>query len=610
MKRAGTLLFILFLLSGLLRFPSASAQDTQNFIIKSFWTEYYLDRNANHASSVNVVEHIIAQFPDFDQNHGILRAIPEKYQGHTTSLQLQSVRDGDGNNLNYSKSHQNDNLVLKIGDADKFVHGEQTYTVRYQMKNVISFQSTADEFYWDVNGDQWPQQFSEVRADIHVPKSIAANLQNRQVCYSGTPGSSDQSGCEVIRQAEPTGVLLTATTNRALNPYQTLTFAVGFNKGTFVMGPEVAREKRLNDAKRAAAFGLTGLPPIIAFVVMFKRWRQFGDDPKGRGVIIPEYEPPKELDALASDFLLNEQLRPSAISALLIELATKKHLVIYEIPKKGLFGKTDFELELKSLPSQLRPESREVLGAIFGSDLPVSQRLKISDFKKGSRRSDIYEKIQSAQGKLAQNMFEQGYFIKNPSKIRSSYMTWAVLPFVAATAVIWIGLSWLPLVGLGAGLALTAVVMFLFAFIMPARSEKGVLAHDSLLGLKDYIKLAEADRLKFLQSPEGAEKIAQASFDASNPKMQVKLFESLLPYAMLFGLEKQWAKQFADIYKTPPDWYQGNWTAFNSGYLASSVSNFSSASSVSFSPPSSSGGSGFSGGGAGGGGGGGGGGGW
>jgi uncharacterized membrane protein YgcG len=89
------------------------------------------------------------------------------------------------------------------------------------------------------------------------------------------------------------------------------------------------------------------------------------------------------------------------------------------------------------------------------------------------------------------------------------------------------------------------------------------------------------------------------------------LFESLLPYAMLFSLEKDWAKQFQDVYTQPPDWYNGNWAAFNAGYLVSSISNFNSVSAVTFTSPSSSGSSGFGGGGfSGGGGGGGGGGGW
>ena len=52
--------------------------------------------------------------------------------------------------------------------------------------------------------------------------------------------------------------------------------------------------------------------------------------------------------------------------------------------------------------------------------------------------------------------------------------------------------------------------------------------------------MAEADRLKFLQSVEGA--------DASNVGI-VKLYEKLLPWASLFGAEESWVKELAKYYE-------------------------------------------------------------
>lgn len=145
-----------------------------------------------------------------------------------------------------------------------------------------------------------------------------------------------------------------------------------------------------------------------------------------------------------------------------------------------------------------------------------------------------------------------------------------------------------------------------FAGQMPARTKQGVEARDYLLGLKDYIGLAEAERIKFLQSPEGVKQYG----DPAKPAAKIKLFEALLPYAMLFGMEKDWAKQFEHLYKQPPSWYSGT-RPFSTAHLASSIGDMSGQASRAFSPPSSSGSSGFSGGGgSGGGGGGGGGGGW
>jgi uncharacterized membrane protein len=82
------------------------------------------------------------------------------------------------------------------------------------------------------------------------------------------------------------------------------------------------------------------------------------------------------------------------------------------------------------------------------------------------------------------------------------------------------------------------------------------------------------------------------------------LYERLLPYAVIFGIEKGWAREMAPLYQQPPDWYSGSGT-FNAVYFASAMSGLSAASTASFSAPSSSGGGGFAGGGGGGGGGGG-----
>ena len=120
--------------------------------------------------------------------------------------------------------------------------------------------------------------------------------------------------------------------------------------------------------------------------------------------------------------------------------------------------------------------------------------------------------------------------------------------------------------------------------------------------------MAEAERIKFLQSVKGA--------DVSE-KGIVKLYETLLPYAALFGLEDSWMDEFNKYCKEinySPDWYSGD--EFLTGYMlgnmvshvnhtVSSSTSYSNSSSGGSSFSSGGGGGGFSGGGGGGGGGGG-----
>ena len=138
-------------------------------------------------------------------------------------------------------------------------------------------------------------------------------------------------------------------------------------------------------------------------------------------------------------------------------------------------------------------------------------------------------------------------------------------------------------------------------------TDKGLALRRYLAGLKMYIEVAETERLKMLQSPEGADKV---KVDTNDEKQLVKLYERVLPYAVLFGSEKEWTKQLGRYYEqvgSNPDWYYGQ-GVFNAAAFASGMSGLSSvASSVSSfsSSDGGSGGGGFTGGGGGGGGGGG-----
>lgn len=587
----------------------AAAQDTQNFSLDSFTADYYLSRAADRSSKLEVKEELVARFPDFDQNHGILRAIPKVYDGHDVKLQIISVADESGKPYRYDSYTENNYLVLKIGNPDTFVRGQKTYIIRYQLQDVAKFYPGHDEFFWDINGDQWYQPFGQVVARIHLPKDLQERLNQDPVCFSGYSGSREQN-CTIEPSREAGSELITAAAQN-LKRNQTLSIAIGFKPQTFTKSQQLQRQELVQKLSLGSGAALALVLPIAALWFMFRRWRQFGDDPKGRGVIIPQYEQPKGLDVLTSDYLYKQSLRPTAISAMLIELAVKGYVTIYEIPKPGLFGKKDYELELKKSPTDQPELVKQALSTIFPA-LTASTRVKLSDFKKSAAAKMMYEDMKKLEHNLAESLHSQGYFIKNPKTVKRGYQIWSgvIMALAIGLGLVFSAIMSFVILGAAIGAGLAGAVVFFFSHLMPARTKAGVEAYDQVLGLEDYIELAEAERLRYLQSPEGAEKIANVEqFNPKTPQTKVKLFEKLLPYSMLFGLEKQWAKQFEGLYAKPPDWYHGNWTAFNAGYLASSVSDFNTAGGISFASPSSSG-SGFSGGGSGGGGGGGGGGGW
>lgn len=597
-KKILAICFVLvLLLLAILPVATASAR-VQDFVIQSFEADYYVGRDENNVSTMRVVEKIVAVFPDINQNRGILRAIPDEYKGNSLKLNIESVVNEYGKKYEFSSSNQNDNKVLKIGDPDRYVHGATTYVITYTMKGVISFEDNHDELYWDVNGDQWPQAFGSVTARIHIPRDLTNTLQERQLCFAGSFRANSNT-CTISRSTEADGsVLVTAQANR-LSGYQTLTYVLAFNDGTFQPYVPSLLERIWPLLFISPAI----IVPLLTTLYVYIKWRKYGRDPSGKGVIVPEYAPPKGFNALRSSVVLDEKMQNKAISAQLIDLAVRGYVALHEIEKKGLRTKRDYELELlkpSTRKDSLTKEEQDVLSMFFGSYTAVGTKVKLADLK-----TKLHTKVASLSTYMSEVMFEQGYFITNPDKARRTGIGKAILAFIVGFVLMYTIVG----IPLGIGLIISGVILIVAGRAMPARSLQGVHARDHLLGLRDYMKLAEADRIKFLQSPEGVKQYG----DITKPENKIKLFEKLLPYAMLFGIEKGWAKEFQDLYAQPPDWYHGNWSTFNTVYLANSLGGFSTASGASFTAPSSSGSSGFSGGGggfSGGGGGGGGGGGW
>jgi uncharacterized membrane protein YgcG len=549
----------------------------QDFTITSFVADYYVSRDDAHVSQMAVREKIVAEFPSFDQNHGILRAIPQSYDGHSLELSVQSVKKANGEPWQYDTSDENGNTVLKIGDPDAYAHGLHTYIIEYVVRGPATFEG-GERLFWDVNGDQWPQSFGEVVARVHVPADIAGAVSGKSSCRTGVFGS-EESACRVRTEDRGQGKVVTFETTRQLAAYETLTFSVPFAAGTFA--PYTLSAEAV---WHAVLIGVViAVPPLVVLWIVVRHWRKYGRDAKGKGVVVPQYLPPKGVSVLGSSALWYQGFQPTAISATILDLAVRHYIKIYETGEK-VFGGYEYDVELVKAPTDLLPEEKRVVTLLFTDAIPGT-RVSLKDLSK-----KLYEEAGNIGESVDEYMAAQKYFVQKPSKAR--------MPFIVAGVIMIIcGIVFIPYT---LGLVIAGVVALIGGAIMVAPTHKGAELKEHLLGLKMYMKLAEAERLAVLQSPDGrmTEKV-----DVADKGQLVKLYERLLPYAVLFGIEKKWAKQFADLYDKPPEWYSGT-GAFNAAYFAGALTNLDTSMTQTFSPPSSSSG------GAGGGGGGGGGGGW
>ena len=273
------------------------------------------------------------------------------------------------------------------------------------------------------------------------------------------------------------------------------------------------------------------------------------------------------------------------MSAEIVNLAVKGYIKIMYIEKKGILKADDYELEKLTVKGDgLNEFQYALLKALFAD----KTKIRLSDLK-----NKFYKDLNDIIDRIYQTTVSKGYFFKNPKKVRGFYVGLAI----AVLVIGWFVGPFLGWIGV-ASAWITGVLILIFGNVMPKKTKKGVKAREKILGLKMYLEVAEKDRINFHNAPE----------------KRPEVFEELLPFAIVLGVEKKWAKQFEGVYQESPNWYSAQSARnFSALALADSLNSFQSqADSTLASMPSSasSGGSGFSGGGSGGGFGGGGGGSW
>lgn len=561
----------------------ASAANTDKFMITTFDIDMKLGRDDQKRSTLQVTEKIVANFLVKNQNHGLERAFVKKYDNHPTDFQLKSVTDETGKSYDYHWSGD----TLRIGDKDEYVYGEKTYVISYSQRDVTKHYDDTenDEFYWDVLGLDWRVPVVKSNVQIAVDDSIKNKLQPEAYCYRGA--NKSKTRCQVNEVTEGKFSI----TADSFSAGEGMTVALGFKPDTFAAYQQSAADKFLAVWSIVQSITATLALPILAGigVWMYRKNRRSGEI----GTIIPEYLPPKDISvAMAANVWNSPQ---STATAQLLDFAVRHFIVIREVKEKSLWKAAEYEIEILKNIDTLKPEEKEVLTDMFDHEPKVGDRLNLKKLQNNwsySKRTHDDDKNIKQLSKDVYGLREEDAAIKKRLR-KISLVSFIIAIFTLS----------LPLLAL-------AAIVFGLSWAAERLTDKGLQLFIYLKGLKKYIKVAETERLKMLQSPEGAKKIAEIN-DANSEAKRVVLYERALPYAVLFGEEKDWAKQLGEYYEKTnqqPEWYSSNSGVFSAAAFTSSMSGLSTATQASSSSSSSGGSSG--GGSAGGGGGGGGGGGW
>jgi uncharacterized membrane protein len=549
----------------------ALTADAKELHIQNFASRINVARDG----TIDVTEKIDVQFIGGPW-HGLYRSIPIEYvtpQGlnYSLFLDVKSITDAAGHKLKYDSSRVRHYRKLKIyiPNADD---SEQSISIEYTISDAIKFFEDHDELYWNVTGDEWDVPIHAAQGTIVLPEG-AANV--RATAFTGSYGSRGKDA-----DIEIDGNRVAVQTTVPLSYHAGMTVAVALDKG-LIHEPSAAtlffRFLRSNWPL---------LLPVLAFIVMFNLWWNRGRDPRLRP-ISAQYEPPKDLSPGEVGTLVDDSADMRDITASIVDLAVRGYLVIEEVQKDkmlGLMHHKDYNFiaqKDRGAWSALKPHEQALLGGIFSAGT-VGETVPMD-----SLENHFYKSLPAIKTGIFESLVSLGYYRRRPDSVRSSYIGAAV---VVGIAFVWGGRAVASAMGMAAapfivGGILSAAIIAIFGYFMPAHTEEGTRALEGVLGFEDFLAHVESDRFnRMIKTPQ--------------------MFEKFLPFAMALGVEKNWSKAFQGIMTEPPGWYQGgSGPIFYPVNFTSNLNAMSSrAGTVMASAPRSSGGSGFGGGGSSGGG--------
>ncbi|MBI2984781.1 MAG: DUF2207 domain-containing protein [Candidatus Kerfeldbacteria bacterium] len=551
-----------FVLTAVVGFLIARPATAADWAISRFHSAVTVQSDA----SIDVTETIEVNF--FVPKHGIFRDLPFRYATDradriSVPIELDEITL-DGGSVPYEQSSFADTVRWKIGDPDRTISGEHTYSLRYRALAAVNFFDDYDELYWNVTGSDWEVPIRQVDATVRLPGQVPINeLQSR--CFTGAVGSKSEE-CRFTTDI--------SSATFASNDY--LTVVVGWPTGVVTkpgnydqlrqgggLGPGWRAVFRSGPA---VIIGDIALPLILA-VWLWRYWKRQGRDPAGPGTVIAQYDPPPGMTPGEMGVLFDERANQRDVVATIIDLAVRGYVDITETKEKKLLGlaaSTDYELRRRKRKDDppLRAHERQLLSGLFAD----GDSVRLSELK-GAFADDV----RAIQSDLYRQVAEQGYFLTDPSQAR-------VRAGLVGGGVLVLGLVVAFTLFPQLGLAIIGLLIIVFAGVMPKRTSKGVTAFWHARGFKLFLEKAEKYRLQWQE--------------------RQNIFEQYLPYAMAFGVAEKWSQAFAGLNQPPPSWYHGSYPgSFNSLMLWSAMNSFSARTLRSFAPPAASGSSGFGGGG-------------
>ena len=294
---------------------------------------------------------------------------------------------------------------------------------------------------------------------------------------------------------------------------------------------------------------LAAVPAIIIFALGIAA-RVASRQPVSSPIV--QYTPGRASSVLRDALLMEADRR--AATAVLIDLAVARKVRILA----GASRRDPIGVELQP-GAEVTSDEFAVLEALFGPE-HTSTRVRRFTSDRRALSARLKAVVRSADYALAREGLTAQQRVAWPGTTLTVLAYLGMLVEALFVVITLVAADWPALITTVAALAVTIATIVVTPaswrrFLPPSRERR-----EHLDGLRQYLELAEADRMRALQSPTGAELIAgpaaAQSTDAASPTdataptavarpasdavARFHLHERLLPYAVLFGVEREW----------------------------------------------------------------------
>ncbi len=536
MKQQGGFIFLATAIIGAMLFFGVSAARAEEM------TNDIIAVNVNADASLTVSQQLTYDF-GLAGAHDLTLRLPLFYHNDKNAydLYISDIKATDGGSIVYkvNTSRQAGDLLLTIVAKNEGQPGIYNYLVSYTVQSGILFYGSFDEALLPVVSNRRDYILDAAQVTVNLP----ANSRLGDGTVDCSYGSADNRNACAAASSSPTTLMFKPT--GGLSSDQGVSLTIDLLKN-IVHQPAWWFRLWWAVLSHQILWADVGLFFVLA-VCWLIGWRRrkysYGSELEDG---VPDNLSPMEIDTL-----LNEHASRLDMAAELIHLALDGVLSIRRTDLQNLTFKVPDYLLIKLKPNEEINDvfHQKLMMMIFDGHTEV----RVSDLR-GVLAHD-FEKISQS---VALDLRARGYFVRSGGWLRFLLATLGGLGIFAGYIVYaqWAMLNYFDMIAT----VVAAALLLVFGLTVPQVRPLGLAMKDRIYNFRQYLARPNADNVTF----------------HNDPGKELWHFEQFLPYAMIFGVTNEWARQFRNTYNQPLTWYiDPTYTENNAVRLVDKLSQFS-----------------------------------